>query len=78
MDTLKDLIDALMIITQVALVLRYIILKIQAADMEDQQVTQYKKQQKKIIIALIMVACVYDVPRLLDSYFSGNIIYVMR
>lgn len=73
MDTLKDLIDALMIITQVALVLRYIILKIQAADMEDQQVTQYKKQQKKIIIALIMVACVYDVPRLLDSYFGSKL-----
>ena len=72
MDTLKDLIDALMIITQVALVLRYIILKIQAADMEDQQVTQYKKQQNKIIIAIIMVACVHDVPRLLDSYFGSK------
>lgn len=73
METLEELIDALIIITQAALALRFIVLQIQSADMEDQQAAQFKKQRKTIIIALVMVVCVYDIPRLLEKYFGGGI-----
>lgn len=70
MDTLKDLIDALLILTQGALVLRFIILCVQAADQEAQEQARYKKQKRTVVLAFVLLVCVYDIPSLLAAYFG--------
>ncbi|MBO5239152.1 MAG: hypothetical protein J6B50_10335 [Lachnospiraceae bacterium] len=69
MDTLKDLIDALILVTQLGLTLRFILCCIKERDQEDQPQV-YKKQKKTALIALILTVCVYDIPQVLMRYFK--------
>lgn len=69
MDTLKDLVDALIVITQSALVLRFIICCIKETDQEDQPQI-YKKQKRTALIAFLVILCIYDIPRLIERYMG--------
>lgn len=66
---MTQLIDAAIILTQLALVARFIILCIQCADQESQAHEQYKKQKRTVIVALVLVTAAYDIPRLIQMYF---------
>lgn len=68
MDTLMDLVDAIILVTELALVVRFIWCCIQETDQEEQRQAQ-KKQKRAVIVALITIICVYDIPKLLESYF---------
>lgn len=68
MNTLKDMIDALVLITELALALRFIFCCIRESNQEDQP-QLYKKQKKTALIALIAVVCVYDIPMIISKYF---------
>ncbi len=67
MDTLKDMIDAMVLITEIALALRFIICCIRESNQEDQQL--YKKKKCTALIALIAVVCAYDIPEIISNYF---------
>lgn len=67
MDTLKDMIDAMVLITEIALALRFIICCIRESDEEDQQL--YKKKKRTALIALVAVVCAYDIPEIIGNYF---------
>lgn len=69
MNTLKDMIDALILITELALILRFVICCIQESDQEDQPQV-YKKQKRTAVIALIVIVCVYDIPKLINYYLA--------
>lgn len=68
MDTLKDMIDAMVLITEIALTLRFIICCIRESDEEDQQ-QLYKKKKRTALIALVAVVCAYDIPEIIGNYF---------
>lgn len=68
MDTLQDLIQAVMILGQSILALRIIICAIRERDIESNEIQNYKKQKKSALIALIIIVCVYDIPALLQQY----------
>lgn len=70
MDTLKDMVDALIILTQSALALRFVICCVKETNQEDQP-QMYKKQRRMLLIALIAIICVYDIPQILKGYFGG-------
>ncbi len=70
MDTLKDLIDAVILVAEIALVVRMVILSIQSANEEDQQAAQYKRQKRTVLKAIIIIACVYDIVKLAEGYFK--------
>lgn len=69
MDLLEDLVEALIILTQLALVLRFILCCIKERDQEDQPQV-YKKQKRYLIIALVVIICVYDIPEILKGYLG--------
>lgn len=71
MDTLQQLTDALILLVQMGLFVRFILLSIQMADQENQQNSQFKKQRRTVLIGLIAVSCVYDIPRILLYYFDS-------
>ncbi len=68
MSTLKDMIDALVLLTEIALVLRFIFCCIKQSDQEDQP-QLYRKQKRTALIALVAVVCVYDIPEIISKYF---------
>ncbi len=71
MDTLKQLIDFMIFLTQLALVFRFIMVSIEGADMTDPSVEkQQRRKRQNLFIALIAIACVYDIPKLVISYFG--------
>lgn len=69
MDTLKELVDALILLTQSALVLRFIICCIKETDQEDQP-QMYKKQKRTALIAFLLILCIYDIPKMLEQYMG--------
>lgn len=69
MDTLKELVDALILLTQSALVLRFIICCIKETDQEDQP-QMYKKQKRTALIAFLLILCIYDIPKMLEHYMG--------
>lgn len=69
MDTLNDLIAALILAAQAALILRFIICSIRETNQEDQRISEYKKQKKTCLVAFLFLLCVYDIPKLLEQYF---------
>lgn len=71
MDTLQQLTDALILLVQMGLFVRFILLSIQMSDQENQQNSQFKKQRRTVLIGLIAVSCVYDIPRILQYYFGS-------
>ena len=71
MDTLMDLIDALMIVTQAAIVLRFIWCCIQERNL-DNEPQMYKKQKTTLLIAFVLVICTYDIPRVIAGYFENK------
>lgn len=32
----------------------------------------YKKQKRTALIAILVIVCIYDIPRLLERYMSGT------
>ena len=71
MDTLEELTDAVILLVQLGLLLRVILLSIQMADQENQKNSQFKEQRKTALKALVIVTCVYDIPKILQQYFIG-------
>lgn len=69
MGTLKDLIDALIIITELVLTGRFILCCIKESNQEDQP-QLYKKKKQTVLVALIAIVCVYDIPRIIQNYFG--------
>jgi hypothetical protein len=63
------MINALIILGQGILVLRFILCAIRERDAEDSESQNYKKQKKRTLIAIILIACVYDIPKVIERYF---------
>lgn len=69
METLEDLISALILFGHSVFILRFMICCIRETDQESQEMNNYKKQKRICVIALILLVCVYDIPKLLQKYF---------
>ena len=72
MNTLQDMISAIIVVGHSALILRFIICLIREADQENQASANFKKQKRNCVVALILLVCVYDIPTLLQKYFASN------
>lgn len=71
MNTLKELIDAIIILGQIILVIRFVVCCIKESNYESNEIMNFKKQKKQAIIALILIVMVYDIPKLIESYFGA-------
>lgn len=72
METLKEIVDALIIITQAAIIMRYIWCCVQEAEEQEDQQKVHKKQKRSLVIAFIITVCIYDIPALIEQYFGGG------
>lgn len=72
MDTLTDMIEAVVILGQIILAVRIIICWIKECNYESNEVQNFKKQRRQAAIALIVIACVYDIPKIIEYYFSAR------
>lgn len=73
MDTLKQLVSAMIYVTQLVIILRFVILCCEGVDLEDPAIGKQQKRKKiNLIIAFIGIICVYDIPKLVIAYLSGG------